>query len=184
MKTTFKVAALLITALLTAGMQAHAIPSLTFTETINNINYEVYGQTYQGTFTRANLLSGSTVFDNSLYTITGATVNLTMKNATGYSISLTIDGITQDITASTSPQVLAYTLTPTQYNYIQAQNGTFNYGVTVDCILQSAQLIVATSTRSIPDGGSTVMLFGAVMIALGLMKRNLAWCGVSKSTVS
>ena len=173
MKTQIKVLALSFTVLLTAMLTAHAVPVTTFTENINNINYEVFGQTYNGTFTRANLLSGATVFDNSLYTITGGTVNLTMLNAAGHQISLTIDGITLDLTASTSPQLLSYTLTPTQYNYIQAQDGTFNFGVTVDCILQSAQLIVNTTTNGVPDGGSTMILLGGALMAIGLLQRTL-----------
>ena len=64
MKTTSKISALLIAASLTAGLQAHA--SLIFTETLNGINAEVEGTPYTGTFTDANLLSGSTVFNNNL----------------------------------------------------------------------------------------------------------------------
>src|ERR1017187_7856963 len=91
-----------VVAFLTAGLQAYA-SNLTFTETIPNINFAVQGQTYNGQFTDANLKSGSTVFNNSLETITSATVDLTIGNDTSLPISLTIDGITADLTPSSSP---------------------------------------------------------------------------------
>ena len=180
MKNNLKLLGGMAAAFLMAGLQAHAT-SLTFTENIPNINYEVAGQTYTGQFTDANLKSGSTVFNNSMETISSATIDLTMLYAAGNSIKLTVDGISQDLTFTGSPQTMAYTLSATQYNYIQAQDGTFNFAVTVDCELASAELIVNAGTggagggnSSAPDGASTVMLLGGALTTLGLIRRKLS----------
>jgi hypothetical protein len=171
MKTTSKITALLLVGTLAAALQANA---LTFTESLNNINAEVEGVTYTGTFSGANLLSGSTVFNNTLYTISSATVDITMLNAAGHQTSLIIDAFTQNLTPSTSPQVLVYTLNSTQDSYIQTKNGTFNFGVTADCELLAAELIVTTTASNVnhvPDAASTALLLGASMCLLALLKR-------------
>jgi hypothetical protein len=175
MKKTYTILSGVVIAFLTTGLQAYA-SSLTFTETISGIDYEVEGQTYNGQFTDANLKDGSLVFNNTQETITSATVDLTILNDTSLPISLTIDGVTQNLTPSASPQTLAYALTATEYNYIQSKDGTFGYAVVVDCELESAELIVNTtsSQAAVPDGGSTLLLLGGVVSALGLVKRKIA----------
>jgi hypothetical protein len=165
-----------LVAFLMTGLQAYAV---TFTETNLNINYEIENNPYPGTFTDANLKSGSTVFNNTQYTITSATVDLTILNDTSLPVTLTIDGISASLTPSKSPQILSYILTPTEYDYIQTEDGTFNYGVVVDCELQSDGLVVNANPvtpppSTAPDGGSTVLLLGGVVSALGLIKRKLA----------
>lgn len=163
-----------VVAVMLTGGTAFAT-STTFTETINNINFGIEGATYDGMFTDANLKSGSTVFNNSQYTITSATVDLTVVNGQGHSIKLTIDGIAMDLPDTASPQTLQYNLSSTLGNYIQSQDGTFNYFVTVDCTLESAELIVDTTSGSnshVPDGASTAALLGGAMTLLGWVKRH------------
>lgn len=176
MKATILLLTAAIAVIATGGTSAFAT-NMTFSETISGINYGIEGQAYNGTFTDANLKSGSTVFNNTLETITSATVYLTILNDVGLPISLTIDGVTQDMTPSHSPQTLTYNLTSTEYNYIQAQDGTFGYKVIVDCELTSAQLVVNTtssgSNSRVPDGGTTLTLLGGAMATLGLIKRQL-----------
>jgi hypothetical protein len=177
MTTTSKISALLLAGSLAAAVQANA--TTIFTESINNINAEVEGSLYTGTFTDANLLSGSTVFNSSLYTITSAVIDLTMLNAAGHATTLTVDAIAQNMTPSTSPQTLAYTLTSTQDAYIAAMNGTFTYGVEADCELLSSELIVTTTAKSTnsvstPDAGSSMLLLVGGLSALGMLKRKLA----------
>jgi hypothetical protein len=179
LKTVSRIAALLLAGCLAAAVQAHATgTTLTFTETINNIDAEVYGTPYNGTFTDANLKSGSTVFNSSLYTITSATVDITMLYAAGHEVYLTIDGTTQNQEPHTSPQILAYTLTSTQDSYIQAEDGTFNFGVLADCELENAELIITATSKTtqivpVPDAASAALLLGGSLSALGLLKRKL-----------
>jgi hypothetical protein len=163
-------------AVLASGMQTYAA-GLTFTETIPNIDYEIEGQTYHGNFTDANLKSGSTVFNNTQETITGAMIALTISNDKGLPVTLTVDGISANLTPENSPQTLDFTLTTAQYDYIQAEDATFPYQVVVDCELDSAELTVYTSSSpqtGVPDGGSTVMLLGGVVSAFGWMRRKKA----------
>ncbi len=173
MTTTSKITALLLAGSLAAAIQANA--NLIFTESLKNINAEVEGVTYTGTFTGANLLSGSTVFNSSLYTITSAAIDLTMLNAAGHQTSLIVDAFTLNLTPSTSPQVLIYTLNAAQDSYIMAKNGTFNFGVTADCELLDAELILTTSSNipnnHVPDAASTALLLGGSLCALVLLKR-------------
>jgi len=166
-----------LAAFLTAGFQAYA-NSLTFTETIPNINYEIEGVTYNGTFTDGSLKSGSTVFNNTQETISSATVALTISNDTSLPVTLTIDGVSANLTPTSSPQTLDFSLTSKQYDYIQSQDGTFNFGVVVDCELDSAELIVNTTSpqgqTSAPDGGCTAMLLGGIVLGFGLIKRKMS----------
>jgi hypothetical protein len=176
MKTAAKISALVLVGSLAAAVQSQA--TVTFTETINNIDAEVEGTPYTGAFTDAKLLSGSTVFNNTLYTITSVVVDLTMLNAAGHQTSLTIDGSTLNMTPTKSPQTLAYTLNSTQDSYIQSKDGTFNYTVLADCELENAALIVTTSvnppTVNAPDATSTAFILGGAVSALGFLKRKLA----------
>lgn len=165
---------LALAAIAAGGSSAFATPT-TFSETISGINYGIEGQAYNGTFTDANLKNGSTVFNNTLETITSATVYLTILHDVGLPVSLTIDGITLDRTPTYSGETLAYSLTSTQYNYIQAKDATFNYKVIVDCELTTAELVVNTTSSSsngrVPDGGTTAILFGGALASLGFVKR-------------
>lgn len=177
MKTTSKISALLLAGSLAAAMQANA--SLIFTETITGINAEVQGTPYTGHFTGSSLLSGSTVFNSSLYTISSAVIDLTMLNAAGHQVTLTVNASTLNMTPTTSPQVLAYTLTSSMDSYIASMNGTFTYGVEADCELTAAELIVTGTSKSTnnvttPDAGSSALLLLGGLSALGLMKRKLA----------
>lgn len=166
--------------MLIGGAQAFAVTSTTFTESINNINFGIENGNYNGQFTDANLKSsGGTVFNNSQYTITSATVDLTIDNGTGHSVSLTIDGIQMDLPDTASPQTLVYNLNSTQDSYIQSLDGTFNYIVGLDCTLASDELIVNANSGSnahVPDGASTAMLFGGALTVLGWVKRNVSKC--------
>jgi hypothetical protein len=177
MKTTSKISAILLAGSLAAGLSANA--SQIFTESINNINAEVENNPYTGTFTGANLLSGSTIFNNTSYTISSAVVDLTMVNAAGHATTLTIDAFGLILTPTTSPQVLAYTLNSAQDAYIEAMDGTFTFVVEADCKLTSAQLIVTANSNvpppsPTPDAGSSAILLGGALTALGLLKRKLA----------
>lgn len=167
-----------IAGMILSGAQAFAATT-NFSETIPNIDYEIEGQTYKGTFTDANLKSSTgAVFNNTKETITSGTVDLTILNDTSLPVTLTIDGISQNLTPTYSGETLAYTLTSAEDSYIQGLDGTFNYSVVVDCGLASAGLTVSAgstpNTSGAPDAASTSLLLGGVMAALGLAKRKLA----------
>ncbi len=122
-----------IAGMILSGAQAFAATT-NFSETIPNIDYEIEGQTYKGTFTDANLKSSTgAVFNNTKETITSGTVDLTILNDTSLPVTLTIDGISQNLTPTYSGETLAYTLTSAEDSYIQGLDGTFNYSVVVDC---------------------------------------------------
>jgi hypothetical protein len=154
--------------------------STQYTETTSGINFDVQGQTYKGTFTDAGLKSGGSTFNPSQSTITSAMIDLTIVNdAEGLPISLTVDGITMDLSPHTSPGTLQYTLNATQDSFLQSQlanPGSFNYFVTVDCTLTSAELIINTSSQPnthVPDGASTAALFGGALTVLGWVKMKV-----------
>jgi hypothetical protein len=165
-------------AFLTAGLQAYA-QDPAFTNANASINFTIANGPYDGSFSDSTFKSGSTTFNNSLYTIASGTMNLTIDNMPANTpIELTIGSGTGSTTTvdGTGNETLAFALDSEQYNYIQTQDGTFNYIVTLDCELMSDQLIVNanTNTSHVPDGGATVMLLGGVLTALGLMKRKIA----------
>jgi hypothetical protein len=172
MKTTTKLSALLLAVSLTAALQAHATQ---YTETLTGLDKEVAGTPYTGYFTESGLSGG---FNNSDI-ISQAVVKLTMLNAEGNPIYLTIDAIQQWMWDNTTPQTLSYTLSSTQDAYITtsfAANGKFSYTVEADCELENAQLILTASTgqtQTVPDASSTLILLGGALSGLALLKRKL-----------
>jgi hypothetical protein len=177
MKTTTKISAFLLAGSLTAALQAHATPT-TFTETVNIPGgVEVFNNPYTGSFTEAGLSSGWSDSD----TVSSAVVKVTMDDAQGFQVILTIDNIGQTVTYNSSPETNPYTLTSGQDSYITGvfdANGSFSFRVDADCYLESAQLILTTTTgsgnQSAPDASSTVILLGGALSALGLLKLKLA----------
>ena len=178
MKTTTKISALLLAGSLTAALQAHATPT-TFSETVTIPGgVEVFNNPYTGHFSEAGLSSGWSDSD----TISSAVVKVTMDDAKGFQVILTIDNIGQTVTYDANPETNPYTLTSGQDSYITGvfdANGSFSFKVDADCYLESAQLILTTTTgssgnQSAPDASSTVILLGGALSALGLLKLKLA----------
>jgi len=170
-----------LAAFLTAGVQAYANNDPAFTNSNPNIDASIASGPYDGSFSDSTFKSGSITFNNSQYTITGGTMSLTTEHVpNGDSVELTIGSGTGSTSIQygngSSPETFTFTLDTEQYDYIQSEDGSFSYTVTLDCTLDSDKLIVNTSqsTGTVPDGGSTVMLLGGALATLGLMKRKIA----------
>lgn len=176
MKTTTKLSTLLLAVSLTAALQAYATPVTSFTETVNIPGgVDVYGKPYTGSFTESGLSAGWSDSD----TISSAVVDVTMYDAAGNPVYLTIDAIKGTNNFTSNYQTLGYTLTSTQDSYITGKfdaNGSFSFTVEADCYLESAELCLTTTTgqtQSVPDASSTMILLGGALSALALLKRKL-----------
>jgi len=175
-----------LVALLAAGLQAYA-QDPTFTSTP-----QIYGSGALD-YTSPTPLStyGFTLADSGYnLNITSGFVTVDIHEPYGQnsSVWLVIDGY-----ASSSQTAHAYSTTDLTFNldttynsgntaygqdvlnYIKNEGtSSFSYTVDGDCYLTSAELSVNSSgPDSAPDGGSTVMLLGGVLTALGLMKRKM-----------
>jgi len=170
-----------LVALLAAGLQAYAQDDPTFQESLS-VNANYWDNPITLNFTTAQLKSISTappavgtVFSDTAYSIYGGDLYLTISDLRYDPVYLTIDNSQTTLygNGSSDSQTVDFSLNSTQWGYIQSQNGQFSASVTLDCTLTSEQLDVYANTDHAPDGGSTVMLLGGVLTALGLMKRKM-----------
>jgi VPDSG-CTERM motif len=173
MKITTNISVLLLAVSLTAAFQAHAT-TITNTISINNINQEILNNPYNGTFTDAALKGQND-------TISDAIVYVTMQDAAGFPVILTIGGSKETNTFTLENQKLPYDLTSTQDTSIQNAfntTGSISFELEADCFLKSVEFVFNTTpgtgqTQSVPDASSTVILLGGALSALGLLKRKL-----------
>ncbi len=178
----------ILAATLTAGLQAFAAPTTTFTTgTIDESTYDgTHGNsgwlltsgTFHGSISASKLLFGSTPFNGSTYDPVSGTLAVWIYDGNTSHITAEVGGDTlasYQETHSGSYAWLDYTLDSAELTYID-DHDPISFTVSGDCYLDAYDLTVCATQNSVgaPDGGSTMLLLGGVLTTLGLIKRKTA----------
>jgi hypothetical protein len=188
MKKTSILTSAVLTAVLTAGLQAYAATTWSDGSVLSPVVLgtpghgapDIFGSPYYGQISFSSLVTGG----GSAYSgqaLSGGTLAVEIQDGGSNPIEAWVSGlwapltVTGVATGTDGAAWVDFSLTTSELSYIQtAPSGKIDFTAEADCYLDAYYLTVTGTTSTVPDSGSTMMLLGGVLTTLGLIKRKMA----------